>query len=204
MATLKDDMKEQRESYDKALEEAKASAAEANASSLEISPEFLTVEMQAVASEARFERALKPKDKVIKPYYSYWDENVISMPTPYGRVQAACQYGDNVFVDLLNSMPESDKIGRKFLKEHKIKSSDYNLTREITNFFYCQSIDKFFEQNKGAMTPAEYNKYHTELQEELHKTIQRLNKKGFIVNPHTGDLEYKNPVLQQTLVAQRD
>jgi len=195
MSTLKDSLKSQRQTYESEIETTENSLNKAKTSTTIISPELITLDMQMQASQARLEDMLSQKDAELR--YSK-SRDAFTLSTPYGKIISYCtEYEDSYYQSLVSSMPESDKIGRKYLKEHNIKSKDYVLAREITEYFTNQSISAYIEQNKDDMSANEYQQCHQSAYKDLQESIKILNKKGFIVNPKTGDLEYKNPALQK-------
>lgn len=187
MSTLKDSLKSQRQIYESEIGTATATIA--------TSPELVTLDMQMQASQAHLEQILNQKDADLHYCKS---KDSFTLSTPYGKITSYCTgYEESYYDALVGSMPTSDKIGRRYLKEHNIKSKDYALAREITEYFTCQSISAYIEQNKNDMAPQEYKLCHQDSYKALQNSIKVLNKKGFIVNPKTGDLEYKNPALQK-------
>ena len=201
MSKIKDDLAEQRYEHDEELKNiATTQSSEQTPSITEIAPELVSLSAQANAAQARLEQQLQAKD--LYPRYDIFDYSSFSMPSPYGKISGFFIPSDSDFLNVAYSYTDSEKAGRKFLKQHNIKTQDKALAGEITNYLFSQSIATYIEQNKSRMSSAEYNECHQESQEALLKSIKLLNKKGFIVNPQTGDLEYQNPALQRALLAQ--
>lgn len=155
--------------------------------------EMLTLDMQIQAAQLRFDTAITYR------YYSTLCNDYFYISTPYGEAKSHAVYGSYEMLSFSSCC--SDDVGRTYLKRHGIK--DTSAAIEISDYYYRQSLIASVEQNKDHIPPQEYNVCMENLQEFQKMVISDLNRRGFAVNPKTGELEYNNQVLQNALARTR-
>lgn len=198
MPNLKDTLSQQRDDHNAELEHYIETI---EVTSPEPAPEevkLLSLSEQIKLSQAKFEETVNSK---YSPTYSNSRQGY-RVETPYGKVTAQQFWpSESLYVDISCTYTESDKIGRKYLKEHNIKINDDKVAKDITQFYTYQTISSFIEEKKSEMQPQEYKEAHQNIQEELRMVLENLNKKGFFINPKTGELCYQKQNLN--LLAQQ-
>ncbi len=185
MASLKDDLTNQYSDYKNELE---IQTSELRHTTTDNKAEIkLSIEEQIEIAQTKFETALN--NKPTKPKYSSINESY-KIETPYGKATVYSSGLDEYYIDLANSSLESDKIGRKFLEKRGIKTNDEKLAMEISNYFVCQSIASYIEQEKGNMSAQEYKDATEDIKFQIQNNLKILNQKGFFINTETGELNY--------------
>lgn len=203
MATVKEDIKKQRQEYEDTIpvlaDNLQTSEIEVLAES---SIEELSITDQLFTSQKRMEELIDNRKCKLPKEYVF--EDAYCIDTPYGKTTLYSLYTSDSFdIDLCDSYTESDKIGRKYLKKHNIKTNDTSIAKDITEYYVATSIATSIEKNKNLMTENEYKEAKRLSQERLRLAIKNVNQKGYIVNTKSGELEYKNPQIQQRLLAQQ-
>ncbi|MBP5698451.1 MAG: hypothetical protein J6W96_02860 [Alphaproteobacteria bacterium] len=197
MATVKDALKEQRDVHDKFVGDGEIPEP---ASIAENIPDVGT---QLAASQKKMEKKLR-------------DPGAVNVHTLYGKVKTYSteDYDDyyGFYEQLADSYPDPDdpnayNIGKKYLKKHNITTYDDELPEQITEYYVSLSIYTYIQALKKAgeksLSDGEYRKAFMISRGRLYKSIEILNKKGYIVNPETGELEYKNPTTQMAMQVQQ-
>ena len=167
-------------------------------------PETLTIADQMTIAQKKMTEAFDNK--------SCKSPGSVNVYTPYGKVKTYSQdeyeFYQGFYEQLADSYPESDKIGQNYLKDHNIETEDTELSGQITEYYVSLAVSACIERekklkSKETFSDSEYKEARRISQERLHNAIDTLNKKGFIVNHETGELEYRNNQIQMNLLTQR-